>query len=224
MKAVFLDSGGVITRLDVSKPAVFFEACREKELEVSRRSVEKAFNAVESLLEERQDLLLANYPRFRILYMDALRQETGLGRHLEDVFQEYMRLLQSPQFRSLYEDALPAIRAIKNAGLKLAVVSNGSKELIPLLFRLGVAPYFDAITVSDLLGFDKPQEEIFLVALSSLEVDAAETVHVGDSYYIDYLGATNAGLEAFLLDREGTSQREVPRLRSLQELPTALQL
>ncbi len=224
MKAVFLDSGGVITRLKVPKPTVFFEACRGKGIALSAERAQAAFRVGDALVKSGEDILLSDYPRFRAEYIDVLRKETGLGERMEEMYEEYMRLLQSQRYRTLYEDVLPAVRSIRKAGLQLAVVSNGSRELIPLLFRLGVAPYLDAMVISDLLGYEKPQREIFQVALAALEADPEGAVHVGDNYYVDYLGATRAGIQAYLLDREGVSEREVPTLRSLEELPSALNL
>ncbi len=224
MRAVFLDSGGVITRLLVPKPDVFIEACHQSGIELLKESAWAAFRNADSLLDAQQELLLSDYPRFRTEYMDTLRRDTGLDERLDDVYEDYLTLLQSPHVRDLYEDALPAITVVKDAGLKLGVLSNASRELISLLLQLGVAPYLDAIIVSQLVGYEKPQREIFTHALEALDASPEETVHVGDSYHHDYLGASRSGLRAFLLDRSGSSRVGIPKLRSLRDLPSALNL
>ncbi|MFQ5837532.1 MAG: HAD family hydrolase [Thermoplasmata archaeon] len=224
MKAVFLDSGGVITRLQAPKPDIFLEASRESGIDLPRSRAEAAFRSTEAMLRANQDLFLSDYPQYRARYMDVLRAEAGLGSDLEEVYDVYMRLLQSPRFRSLHGDVLPTLRTLRDAGLKLGVLSNASKELIPLLFQLGIAPYFDAIIVSQLVGYEKPQREIFLDGLEALEVSPEEAAHVGDSYHYDYLGATQVGMTAILLDRAGSSRMNVSKVRSLYELPEALNL
>ncbi len=220
MKAIFLDAGGVITRLKASKPVVFREASASRGLDLSMRRVQAAFESADTLLKQGQQMMLSDYPRFKARYMEILRSETGLGDELEAVYGEYMQLLQSPRFRSLYEDAPPALQALRDRGLLLGVLSNASQELIPLLLRMGVAYFFDTLVISQLVGYEKPQTEIFRVALESLEVRPEEAFHVGDSYYYDYLGASNAGLKAVLLDRDGSCNDQVPKIGSLQELPS----
>jgi HAD superfamily hydrolase (TIGR01549 family) len=222
MKVLFLDAGGVITRLRSPKPAVFAEACSQRGMKIPLSTCEMAFRAADRLLEERLDEFLSEYPRFRSRYLDVLRIRTGLDDSLESVFDDYMRLLQSARFRTLYEDVIPTLEALRSTSIRLGVLSNASRDLVPLLFRFGVAHYFDAIIVSELVGSEKPQREIFMKALETLDVEPQEAVHVGDSYHHDYLGATRAGLQAVLLDRKGTSSWGVPTLRSLQELPDAL--
>lgn len=222
MRALFLDSGGVITRLLKSKPHVFAEACARQGLSVPVKKCAGAFGAADRLLEERKDQLLSDYGTFRRAYMDALRLHTGLGSRLEAVFRDYMDLLQSPRFRSLFEDVVPVLEELRNTSLHLGVLSNASRELVPLLFSLGVAKYFDGIIVSELAGCEKPQAQIFTTAVEAFEVSPQEALHIGDSYYHDYLGATRAGLRAVLLDRRGVSSRDIPTIRSLRELPSML--
>jgi putative hydrolase of the HAD superfamily len=222
MEAVFLDSGGVITRLRVSKSAVLAAACRELGLDVSVEQCEAALRAADSLPKAELDLFLEDFPTFRSKYLEVLRERGGLGDDVERVYALYLDLLQSDRFRDLYPDVLPALKVLRKDGLRLGVVSNASKELIPLLFQLGVASYFDVLIVSQLVGHEKPQKQIFLEALNALEVSAEEAVHVGDSYYHDYLGATRAGLRAILVDRGGSSELKIPMIGGLGNLPGAL--
>ncbi|XP_020695275.1 haloacid dehalogenase-like hydrolase domain-containing protein 3 isoform X2 [Dendrobium catenatum] len=54
---------------------------------------------------------------------------------------------------------------LKDAGVKLAVVSNFDTRLRKLLNDLSVAQLFDAIVVSSEVGYEKPAAGIFLAAL-----------------------------------------------------------
>ncbi len=224
LKALFLDSGGVITRLLTPKPAIFFEACRAKGMDVLREAIDRAFEACDALLSTKEALFLDDYGRFHEEYLRIFRKETGLGGRFEGVDEEYMRLLQSRRHRALYEDVLPALQAMDGRDLRLGVITNASRGIISLLLHLGVAPYFEVIVASGLVGCEKPQREIFEVALEALDVAPEEAVHVGDSYYYDYLGATRAGLQGVLLDRNGSAGWRVPKVRSLLDLPAVLHL
>jgi FMN phosphatase YigB (HAD superfamily) len=50
-----------------------------------------------------------------------------------------------------------------------------------------------------------------------------ESLYVGDVYSVDYVGATQAGMQAVLFDVAGTYREEgLPRVESLQELSEKL--
>ena len=50
-----------------------------------------------------------------------------------------------------------------------------------------------------------------------------ESLYVGDMYSVDYLGATNAGLQAVLMDVPGAYlDKGVPRVENLQQLQSML--
>lgn len=222
MEAVLLDAGGVLTRLKAPRPVLFQEACVAQGIALPRERTEDLFAAMRQLREEEIDLFLGDYPRFRQRATALGRKLTGLGEAFERVWTDYRHLLQDPRHRALFDDAKPALEALAERDLRLGVLSNAVDALLPLLRRLGVADAFDAIIASAATGYEKPQREIFHLALDALGVEATEAVHVGDSYHFDYLGATRAGLRAILLDRRGRADVGVPRIRSLQELPEAL--
>jgi HAD superfamily hydrolase (TIGR01509 family) len=88
---------------------------------------------------------------------------------------------------------------------RLAVVSNFdySPTAIGILEAAGVVPLFDAIVVSDAIGWRKPKREIFEVALSRLGVAPGEALFVGDRADIDVLGAHDAGIPVAWINRVG---------------------
>jgi putative hydrolase of the HAD superfamily len=91
--------------------------------------------------------------------------------------------------------------------LKLAVISNWDDRLIPLLEKLGLATYFDHVTVSALHGTHKPDPQIFRHAADLLGVPINRTLHIGDSQREDVEGALAAGAAALRIRRSG-SERE----------------
>jgi FMN phosphatase YigB (HAD superfamily) len=91
------------------------------------------------------------------------------------------------------------------ARFRLAVVSNFdySPTAIGILEAAGVEPLFDAIVVSDAIGWRKPKREIFEVTLARLGVAAGDALFVGDRADIDVLGAHGAGIPVAWINRGG---------------------
>jgi putative hydrolase of the HAD superfamily len=94
--------------------------------------------------------------------------------------------------------AAEALAALRERGLRLAVVSNTMRTpgavLRTLLDRQGLLAPFEHLTFSDEVGVRKPGAQIFHLTLAKLGVEAAEAVHVGDDAVLDVLGARSAGL------------------------------
>jgi putative hydrolase of the HAD superfamily len=123
----------------------------------------------------------------------------------------------------LLPDALPALDALRDAGYRLAVVSNWDYELPHHLARLGVADRFDAVAVSATVGARKPSPALFHHALEQMGVRAPDAAHCGDQPEPDCQGARQAGLRAGLVDRDGRhGGAPCPRIDALTELPAAL--
>jgi putative hydrolase of the HAD superfamily len=92
-----------------------------------------------------------------------------------------------------------------------------------VLSRCGIADCFESITDSGIVGFEKPRPEIFEAALKTMKVRAEESLYVGDVYSVDYIGATNAGMQALLFDVAGAYRdRHEPRVESLAQLESWL--
>jgi putative hydrolase of the HAD superfamily len=89
---------------------------------------------------------------------------------------------------------------LRQAGLKLAVVSNSEGTIEQMLTEIGLASLFDAIVDSTIVGVTKPDPRIFQIALDRLAVSPANAIMIGDSPSADITGAHAAGLRAVLLD------------------------
>jgi len=106
---------------------------------------------------------------------------------------------------------------------QMAVISNADGRIEDVLQKCGIASCFRTITDSGLVGYEKPHPEIFRRALQSMNATPGESLYVGDVYSVDYCGATEAGMQAILMDVPGAYRdRGVPRVESLGELQAAL--
>jgi HAD superfamily hydrolase (TIGR01509 family) len=92
----------------------------------------------------------------------------------------YDRLLMADGWR-LYADALPVLRALRAAGVRVALVSNIGFDLRPMATGLGIADLVDAYALSYEVGACKPEPAIFRAALDRLGATPEEALMVGDT-------------------------------------------
>ena len=153
---------------------------------------------------------------------DIVRGMGGDGPAIHHVAVEITRGWERSENFELYEDALPVLAEVRRHGLKVALVSNTSRDLDAFIrhFRLAA----DAWISSGTHGKVKPSPTIFRAALELLEVEPEEAAMVGDSPLDDVEGAKALGMRAFLLDREGRFPDRDDTLPDLRSLPRALGL
>ena len=112
-----------------------------------------------------------------------------------------------------------ALERLRKTAARLVVVSNSNGRLRMKLERLGLARFFDCMFDSHEEGVEKPDPRFFQIALERSGGRAETTLHVGDFYWIDVMGARAAGLRAVLVDSAGLyPDADCPRIRSLAEL------
>jgi putative hydrolase of the HAD superfamily len=126
---------------------------------------------------------------------------------------------RDPQSWMVFPEVLPVLRELREAGARLAVVSNWDSSLPALLDRLGLISWFDAIVVSHLEGIEKPHPELFLRAVARLAGTPGEALHVGDVPELDRAGATAAGISSVIVDRRSRLAAEHGALPDLLRLP-----
>ena len=118
----------------------------------------------------------------------------------------------------LFDDVIPALDALGQRGLRLAIVSNFDARLFPICAGLGIADAFDVIVVSSRVGYAKPDPRIFQHALARMGVRTSDALHVGDSEREDIAGAHAAGLRAIQIDRAHTKPVAPNTIRDLRDL------
>lgn len=119
----------------------------------------------------------------------------------------------------LYPDVEPTLGRLKSDGYSLGLVSNAPAETTETVERLGLSRYLDSVVISGVVGYSKPNPEIFRIAMHELGVVPDQAVHVGDLYDADIVGARNAGLAGVLIDRDSVRLNvDCPWIRSLPEI------
>lgn len=160
------------------------------------------------------------------LYFNLVLAHAGVGRSgatdaaLADL-REYHAL------QNLWEQVPPGVVAsldrFRAWGLRLVVVSNANGTLRAHLGRLGLAAYFDHVLDSQEEGVEKPDPRLFRLALERSGARTEASLHVGDLYQVDVVGARAAGIRAVLVDPAGLyADHDCPRVASLPALADAL--
>ncbi|KAK9726014.1 hypothetical protein RND81_05G184700 [Saponaria officinalis] len=154
--------------------------------------------------------------RSRLRYVDDGRpfwqyivaSSTGCSdtQYFEELYNYYMT---DKAWELCDQNAEKVFQALRNAGVKVAVVSNFDTRLRPLLKALNCEHWFDALAVSAEVAAEKPNPTIFLKACDLLEVKPEDAVHVGDDRRNDIWGARDAGCDAWLWGSDVHSFKEV---------------
>jgi len=120
-------------------------------------------------------------------------------------------------------DVAPALERLAAGGVTLAIGSNANGIIHRVFERAGLRRYFSVICDSQVEGVEKPDPRFFEILVARAGGRPETTLHVGDLYHVDVLGARSAGLQSMLLDPHDLyAEYDVKRLKSLSELATIL--
>jgi putative hydrolase of the HAD superfamily len=104
------------------------------------------------------------------------------------------------------------------------VVSNANGTVRAKLGRLGLAGFFDVILDSQEEGVEKPDPRLFERALVRSGAARDDTLHAGDLYEVDVVGARAAGIAPVLVDRGNLyPDADCPRVATLVALADRLE-
>ncbi|GAA4972642.1 HAD family hydrolase [Kineococcus glutinatus] len=123
-----------------------------------------------------------------------------------------------------YDDVAGALDAVRAAGLRTAVLTNGpAEQQNAKIEAIGLGGRLGPVLTADELGVAKPDPRAFAAVCERLGTAPGETLYVGDEHDVDVLGARAAGLRAVHLDRTGSGPREeAARLGTLLDLAAHL--
>lgn len=100
----------------------------------------------------------------------------------------------------LFDESLAVLAALRDRGVRTALVSNCSHNTRPGVDRLGLEERFDTVVLSFEVGTLKPEPAIYLEALRRLDAVAGDALFVDDqSDYCD--GASALGIDTYLIVR-----------------------
>lgn len=121
-------------------------------------------------------------------------EQTLLAQAQPLFFEAYSKIVAESQ---PYPNVIPALKAIKGAGVKLACITNKPATFtLPLLEKSQLLPYFDLVVSGDTLQKKKPEPDQIFHICERFAVPVQESVLIGDSK-TDVEAARNAGCYVF---------------------------
>ena len=223
IQTVFLDAGGVLIHPNWQRVSDTFSrhgitvsaaALRDAEPEV-KFGIDTAYG-VSTTKDADRGSGLFNGILDRVGVAPDARREAALS----ELYAYHME-------HNLWEDVDPEAPAtldrLRARGLKLAIVSNANGVVQRAFERVGLHGYFDVIGDSHIEGVEKPDPRFFQIVLERTGGRPETTIHVGDLYHVDVVGARRAGVRPLLLDPHGLYEAfDVDRIDRLSELPNHL--
>jgi putative hydrolase of the HAD superfamily len=226
IQVVFFDAGETLLHPHPSFPELFSATCARHGIDVSPERVAPVlFGMVRNMAEVAAEAGVANasateqdaYRFWTHVYRRCLKEMSIDAEWLAD---ELYKVFSDGASYRLYDDALPAIAGLKDAGYRIGLISNFEGWLEELLVELELGDVFEVSVISGLVGVEKPDVRIYEIALEKAGVRPEDAAHVGDSVANDIRPPVELGMKAVLLDRAGRHGNESTTvIRSLLELP-----
>ena len=129
---------------------------------------------------------------------------TALGLSIAD--EELTRMAQQEETMwrdavKLYQGTVSLLETIRKAGLRVAIVCNGSIAMAGLAESLELAPLVDSFTISCKVESMKPEPAIYASVVEELKLDCAQCVFIGDGNDRELDGASELGIYTIKVNR-----------------------
>lgn len=139
----------------------------------------------------------------------AIKERFRLNTAVEDLVDRL--LYEHVDLMTMEDGTKKALTHAKEHGWKIAIVTNGTTTQQTLkIQKVGLAPYVDAVVISESERVKKPDLKIFQIAAQRLNVELTGGWMVGDHPTADIAGGQAAGLETGWVSRGMEWPEEVP--------------
>jgi putative hydrolase of the HAD superfamily len=153
--------------------------------------------------------------RFWHALVHATFAQISLPQSFDVFFDElYTRFAAATAYR-LYPETLSVLQQLRQEGYVVGVISNWDSRLVGILEGLGLMEQLHHVTISAVVGWEKPHRAVFQHAVEATSVDPGRALHVGDSLREDIQGAAQAGLQPLWLQRHEALESRYPVIQDL---------
>jgi putative hydrolase of the HAD superfamily len=224
VETVFLDAGGVLVFPNWWRIS---EALARQGVHVAPEALRDAEPHAKKRLDQRGLIHSTNDAKRGWLYFDLILQQAGItpdARTTDALAELHAYHQTSNLWEHMPDDVLPALRQLRAMGLQLVVVSNANGTIEALARRIGITECVECVLDSFVEKVEKPDPRFFEIALERSGAKRESTIHVGDLYEVDVVGARAAGITPVLLDAADLHpDADCQRVRSLAVLVAELQ-
>lgn len=171
-------------------------------------------NAIFSAIQRREEWMWEDEERHRIWRMDLVKarreivrlafEDLNLKNHfLADAIADHYSSVRNRSL-SLIPGAKDTVLRLKELGMKLALITNGSSETQnEKIKRFDLSRFFDKILIEGEVGFGKPNERIYRIALQTLDVDPEDAWMIGDNLLWDVIAPQRIGVNGIWVNPRG---------------------
>jgi len=115
---------------------------------------------------------------------------------------------RSPHQTALFPEAIETLEYLLER-YELHIITNGFQEVQDVKIRnSNLEQYFKHIFVSERVGHQKPQREMFLHAMEATGATAEDSLMIGDNMQTDIVGAKSVGMDQVFFNPNHTKTRE----------------
>ena len=128
---------------------------------------------------------------------------------------------------SPYPEAADTLKAIRAAGIRTAILSNGEPTMLEDAVKAaGLAPLIDAVYSVETVGIFKPHPSVYQIAVDALTLPAGQIAFQSANGW-DIAGAASFGFKTVWINRGGAIEERLPHgpaatISSLGGLPALL--
>jgi putative hydrolase of the HAD superfamily len=223
IQTVFLDAGGVLVHPNWTRVS---ETLVRHGVRVSADALAAAEPHAKKRLDAGDTIRTTSDHQRGWTYFNLVLTEAGIplsGATASALAELHVYHQASNLWETVPDEVRPALAALRARGYRLVVVSNANGTLHRMFDRLALTPAFDLIFDSHQEGVEKPDPRFFQIALDRSGATASTTVHVGDLYHVDVVGARAAGITPVLIDSANLyADCDCLRMQSLRDLVEAL--
>ena len=190
IKAIIFDLDGVIANTQQYHAQIESEILNRFGIKISLEEVTKRFAGVRT-----KD------------FLKSLLEEKKVDFNIDDIMTEKRQRINyvcSKELKSI-PGVVDLIKAIYDAGLRLAVASASSDDFVRMVLeKLEIIKYFSIVVSADEVGKGKPNPDVFLLAAQKLLVSPEDCVVIEDSYN-GMQAAKAAGMKCIGLTNDKTA-------------------
>lgn len=155
-------------------------------------------------MREFQGVLGKDSRAFLPWYIGTLNYFLRLSLPIEEVMQVHRSLTEElPVQWKAYDGARQTLQHLRGLGYRLGLISNWDESARTVLARNGLDEELDEIIISSEVGMEKPNPDIFRLALARGNVAANQSLYIGDNYYDDVVGSQKIGMHCLLINAYG---------------------
>ncbi|TMC48334.1 MAG: HAD family hydrolase [Chloroflexi bacterium] len=207
LRTVFFDLGDTLMHVHPDVPTLYRQTCAELGVEADAAAIAVALSAGEHLYRDALrsgrtfECSMSDARAFWQEYNEMILTHLGVDRRRAELAQALSERFWEPHSWRVFPEVHGVLSALRESGLRLAVISNFTDALLAVCETHELAGYFECLVASASTGSQKPDAGIFREALHRTGADPETSLHVGDNYVADVLGARGSGIDGVLVDR-----------------------